>query len=318
MGSITPPADHGTGKVWASLITRMDYLPGLLTLDYSLKRAGTRYPLVALYTDNFPEKGLRALSERGIPAQLVDRLDPPVKKDFVNDARFNDTWTKLAAFGLTEYNRVVLLDSDMLVLRNMDELMDIELDDDVGEDGGEEGSRVFAASHACVCNPLKRAHYPNDWVPENCAFTAQHDDPDSAQHRGSTPHAGVGMPNSGLLVLNPSQASYNAILAGLASPKTLEYNFPDQELLGDVFKGRWVGLPYVYNALKPMRWLGVHDAIWRDGRVKNVHYILSPKPWNMKGVDPHHPDQEPLRWWRTMNEERIRDEERVRVQVSRI
>jgi hypothetical protein len=22
---------------------------------------------------------------------------------------------------------------------------------------------VFAASHACVCNPLKKPHYPKDW-----------------------------------------------------------------------------------------------------------------------------------------------------------
>lgn len=52
------------------------------------------------------------------------------------------------------------LDSDMLVMKNMDELMDIELDP-ADTDG--EGQRVFAASHACVCNPLKKPHYPKDW-----------------------------------------------------------------------------------------------------------------------------------------------------------
>lgn len=64
---------------------------------------------------------------------------------------------------------MVLLDSDMLVLQNMDELMEkIELDDpndilEEGKGGKGGGDRVFAAAHACVCNPLKRAHYPVDW-----------------------------------------------------------------------------------------------------------------------------------------------------------
>ena len=49
----------------------------------------------------------------------------------------------------------------MLVLQNMDELMDIELDPATSEDSS--GKRVFAASHACVCNPLKKPHYPKNW-----------------------------------------------------------------------------------------------------------------------------------------------------------
>lgn len=52
------------------------------------------------------------------------------------------------------------LDSDMMVLKNMDELMEIELDASASEG---KGNRVFAASHACVCNPKKKAHYPKDW-----------------------------------------------------------------------------------------------------------------------------------------------------------
>lgn len=73
--------------------------------------------------------------------------------------------------------------------------------------------------------------------------------------------------------MNPSQGVYDKIVEQLASPATLQYAFPDQDLLGDVFKGRWVALPYIYNALKTLRWEGVHDTIWRDKHVKNVHYI---------------------------------------------
>ena len=48
--------------------------------------------------------------------------------------------------------RLVLLDSDMLCTRNMDELLEMPL-----ENGW------IAAAHACTCNPKKHSHYPLDW-----------------------------------------------------------------------------------------------------------------------------------------------------------
>lgn len=151
---------YSSPSVWTTLITNTDYLPGLLTLDHSLKKNGSKYPLVALYTDAFPEEGHAALKSRGIPAKKVAYLLPSVEKDYSNDPRFYDCWSKLTPFSLVEYDRVVQLDSDMLVLQNMDELMEMELD---APSAGGKGDRVFAASHACVCNPLKKPHYPKEW-----------------------------------------------------------------------------------------------------------------------------------------------------------
>jgi len=90
----------------------------------------------------------------------VPYLVPSVRKDFTNDPRFYDCWSKLTPFSLLEFERVVQLDSDMVVLQNMDELMELELDSPVMNGTG---NRVFAAGHACVCNPLKKPHYPKDW-----------------------------------------------------------------------------------------------------------------------------------------------------------
>jgi alpha-N-acetylglucosamine transferase len=299
-----------SGKVWATLITNMSYLPGLLTLDFSLKLAKSEYALVALYTDAFSLEGRQALDTRNIARRQIPHLTPRVQKKYVDDARFNDCWTKLAAFGLTDYERVVLLDSDMLVLKNMDELMDLPLDSPALKGTG---SRVFAAGHACVCNPIKKPHYPKDWIPENCAFTAQHAMPAKAQIKGSPSSAGLGKLNSGLLVFEPCNEVYDAILTALDSDGPATYAFPDQDLLGDVFEGRWVGLPYIYNALKTMRTPGVHDKIWRDEKVKNVHYILSPKPWEetreqrRKRLESQ--DFDIHEWWWEMNEKRLLAEE---------
>ncbi|KAK1756352.1 glycosyltransferase family 8 protein [Echria macrotheca] len=285
-------------KIWATLISSMDYLPGLLVLEFSLRRVGSRYPFVALYTDDFPAEGRLALEQRNIATQRVEHLAPKHDKDYGDDPRFADSWIKLVVFSLVEYERIVLLDSDMLVVDNMDELMDLPLDDPQ-----KQGNRVFAAAYSCLCNPLHKEHYPDDWTPENCPYTLQHDKPEDAQEHGASPPRQT-MPNSGLVVLNPSASAAELIRKGLLDPKTKTYIFPDQALLGDVFAGRWVALPYIYNGLKTLPWPGVHDAIWRDDRVKNIHYGLTPKPWEVEGRS----DDDLVRRWQNADEERKQDE----------
>ncbi|CAG8583662.1 42427_t:CDS:2 [Gigaspora margarita] len=44
-----------------------------------------------------------------------------------------------------------------------------------------------------------------------------------------------------------------------------------------ILKGNWIGLPYIYNALKTLR--NCHSSIWSDKYIKNIHYIIIDKPW---------------------------------------
>jgi len=146
-------------------------------------------------------------------------------------------------------------------------------------------------------------------IPATCAFTTQHAHPDEAQTEGPPTTAGLGFLNSGLLVTVPSTAISDTILETLQSPKVSTYDFPDQDLLADIWKGRWVALPYIYNALKTLRWDFVHAPIWRDDRAKNVHYILAPKPWDEKEDGPwNDPTHE---WWWSVNKERKEREIKV-------
>ncbi len=154
--------------------------------------------------------------------------------------------------------------------------------------------------HEKAAKALKR-------IPKNCAFTSQHGHPDEAQKHGARSTAGLGMPNGGLQVVNPSKALYNQILERMTTETSVSsYEFADQSLLGDLFDGRWVGLPYIYNALKTLR--DIHKPIWRDGEVKNIHYILAPKPWDEKKGEE---SNETHKWWIDANLERIAEEKRA-------
>ncbi|KAJ5555530.1 Glycosyl transferase family 8 [Penicillium sp. DV-2018c] len=324
------PTNHSLQNiVWASLITNLSYLPGLLTLHHSLnnpdpdsytdadtdtvakasasasasappsqgpgtktgtetgKEKGTKYPFIAFYTSTFPAEGLSILAARNIKAQLVPSIRPNLSLStaaYAQDPRFAETWNKLVVFSLEEYERVILLDGDILIRRDMDELMEVPLD---GE------KRVLRRRMFVLVIRLGR---------------------------GIILGIGVGMLNSGVLVVQPSSHFYAEIENGLRDIARIEkYTFPDQELLSDVFRGRWVALPYVYNALKTLRMKGVHDVIWRDGEVRAVHYIFAKKPWHEdaregatgsgdgSGLDGLGLDETGLWWWRA-NWERMRVE----------
>ena len=145
-------------------------------------------------------------------------------------------------------------------------------------------------------------------IPSNCAYTAQHGTPEIAQTQGASSTTGLGIPNGGLQVVNPSRAIYDKIIDRLASSATTNYDFADQSLLSDIFYGRWITLPYVYNALKTLRRKGVHDAIWRDENVKNIHYLLNPKPWD-EDEEARKVKADPVNvWWWEFTDEREKEE----------
>jgi len=202
---------------------------------------------------------------------------------------------------MTQYERIVMLDSDMIVLQNMDELMDVELNPEDPNSGA-----LFAASHACVCNPNKILTYPKNWIPKNCAFTKQASSPEDAQTKGWPSKDSLEL-NSGLVVVKPCPRIFEEVIAVLQDgERTAKYDFADQSLLSDLYRGKWLALPYIYNALKTLKWH--HKPIWRQENVKNVHYILAIKPWN--ATPGSESSDETFPWWWRANDERIEWEQR--------
>ncbi|KZT06816.1 glycosyltransferase family 8 protein [Laetiporus sulphureus 93-53] len=273
---------------YVTLLTKASYLPGALVLHYCLVSVGSKYPLVIMVTTNLPQDVMDVLRRRGITTRTVDHLLPEegTHNLHAHDERFMDTWTKLRAFELTEYERVVMLDSDMVVMRNMDELMEIALPKD-----------WIAAVHVCACNPRKLPHYPSDWIPDNCAHTPMvHPtaltSPPLITETSPRPY---NLLNSGTVVLNPSESLFVAIRHFLStSPLVPTFSFPDQDLLAVFFSGKWKPLPWCYNALKTLRI--VHKPLWRDEEVRCLHYILNDKPWTQPpGAGGDH--EEVNQWW---------------------
>ncbi|KAI0182051.1 glycosyltransferase family 8 protein [Hypoxylon sp. FL1284] len=270
-------------RIWTTLLTNRGYFGGLLVLNHSLRRQKSKYRLVVMVTRAVEEDTdfMDAFAAADIPTIVVDKIEPAPRDGKINKG----TWEKLAPWSFTQYERVVLLDSDQIILQNIDDMMVTELPDG-----------WIASTHACTCNPRKLAHYSKDWVPANCAFTA------ADQATGKPALITAASPenhhllNSGTVVVRPSRAQYDALVHAMNThPDVPEMLFFDQDLLAIVYRGRWRPLPYHYNALKPMR--ACHAQLWRDDDVKILHYILD-KPWKSRTYDPEDTIQSTHKlWW---------------------
>ncbi|KAL0579118.1 hypothetical protein V5O48_002901 [Marasmius crinis-equi] len=279
---------------YVTLLTKQSYLAGVLVLNYTLKAVNSKYPLVVMVTPPVPEGVRDILRRQGLKLYDIESLMPVEGRHSLSesDARFHDTWTKLRVFEIDDFERVVLLDADMIVMKNMDDLMDLPLK-----------AEQIAAAHACACNPRKFAHYPADWIPENCAHTAVENP------RAPPPSWAPGKPrpysqlNSGTVVLNPSRELAQKVVHYLNTADISSFSFPDQDLLSALFKGEWTPLNWYYNALKTLR--VIHQKEWDDNEIRCLHYILPEKPWHARDLPAGDPYREMNSWWWTRFEQTI-------------
>lgn len=248
---------------WAVVLTSTNnYIKGVLTLKHALHDLyQSEYPLLVLYTPAVVPTVIETLKRIGCIVKEVTPITPKGKVNYKFE-RFVDTWTKLSVWNQSGYDRLIMLDADMLPLENMDELMRLELPD----------KDWVAAAHACICNPQKIDHYPANWIPENCSYTGA-TSVDSIPLSQKSSYF-----NSGLIVLTPDTNKFKTMIDYLGSISDLNiYPFPDQDLLNEIFKNQWKPISYVYNALKTLQW--AHEPMWDLVKVKNIHYILN-KPWD--------------------------------------
>jgi len=250
-------------KAWVVLLTRSNYLAATILLHYSLQRLKSKYPLYVLVTPTLPQSSKQALKDAGCPLIEVDVLRPQVEVSVVAE-RFADTWDKLRAFGLEGFDRVVMLDADMLIMQNMDELFEMELPRD-----------WIAANHACSCNWSRDKWALDDWRPWNCPWThAQITGELTPSYNSKPTHA---LLNSGMVVLHPSPKLLDEMIEYLhTSPLVKTFSFPDQDFLTNYYQGKWKNVGWTYNAIKTARYW--HPKLWRDAEVRNLHYIVA-KPW---------------------------------------
>lgn len=111
-------------QAYVTLLSGNDrYLPGAEALAVSLQRTGTQQPMVALITPDVDPRTVRALQVQGwdpLPVEPIHNPNPATQQLF---HRFDSVYTKLQLWAL-DFDKVVYLDADTLVIQSIDSLFD--------------------------------------------------------------------------------------------------------------------------------------------------------------------------------------------------
>lgn len=204
------------------------YALGALVLGCSLRRRGTppEIDLVLLHTDDVPQSTLALLAEVWI-LKPVDYVAAHPDLFACKGTRFDAVFTKLHVFGLVEYDKVVMLDLDLAIMRCPDVLFELP---------------APAALH--------RTLYGNDHGARidgrNFFAPGRIDDPDSQVYEWGQ----CGGINAGVMVLAPSARRHRQVLHEVSTmihPERIPGNGPEQDYLSRLFAPDWTHIGVAYN-----------------------------------------------------------------------
>lgn len=114
---------------YVTLLSTDNFLYGTLTLWQSLRDVKSKYPLAVIITEKITAKTKEELTKYDIKYYEFPNLEYPEEtikhmKDNLWPQQLVNTGSKLNIFRLVNYDKIVYLDSDMLVMKNIDWLFE--------------------------------------------------------------------------------------------------------------------------------------------------------------------------------------------------
>ena len=108
---------------YVCVLSTNHYLDGVLVLNENLKHLNSKYSLLCIINENINEETRSILNKFNIQYKEMKANIPNYYDDSIH---WKYTFDKLNIFNLTEYEKLVYLDSDFLILENIDHLFNID------------------------------------------------------------------------------------------------------------------------------------------------------------------------------------------------
>lgn len=104
---------------YVCVLSTEDYLDGILVLNENLKNLNSKYPLLCIVNEKIGNEVRKTLENFDIKYKEINSINYEVNG---YNHYWKNTFDKLNVFSLIEYEKIVYLDSDFLILSNIDHL----------------------------------------------------------------------------------------------------------------------------------------------------------------------------------------------------
>ncbi|KAM2895614.1 hypothetical protein FF1_010699 [Malus domestica] len=106
-------------EAYVTLLYGDEFLLGVRVLGKSIRDTGSTKDMVALVSDGVSDYAMKLLQADG---WIVEKISLLANPNQVRPTRFWGVYTKLKIFNMTNYNKVVYLDADTIVVKSIEDL----------------------------------------------------------------------------------------------------------------------------------------------------------------------------------------------------
>ncbi|KAL7596139.1 UDP-glucuronate:xylan alpha-glucuronosyltransferase 2 isoform X1 [Lactuca sativa] len=133
------------------------YVCGAIMLAQSLLKTGTKHDLILLIDTSISVATRQVLAAAGWTIRIIERIrNPRAEKDSYNEYNYS----KFRLWQLTDYNKIIFIDSDIIVLRNLDIIFSFPQMSAVGNDNSifNSGIMVIEPSNCTFMHFMQRTN----------------------------------------------------------------------------------------------------------------------------------------------------------------
>ncbi|KYR00192.1 putative glycosyltransferase [Tieghemostelium lacteum] len=242
--TVVSSIDSNSKYLYLTFTNNDKYIKGIKVLKQSLIESNTHIDLMVMVTKEVSSELAKDLEMMGCIINLIEMVEIPNGITIQLD-RWRPAFTKFKAWELVQYEKVIWLDSDMLVMKNLDHLF----------------------------NSINILEHPEH------IYAAVDADANSCEYKPER----LKLINSGILVLSPNMKMFNTLLDNIVETSKIQKTVNDQDVINFTIP-HWNGLNYPEYGAQVTHCECQDKRLWNLESTYFIHYTAGlkdlPKPWD--------------------------------------
>lgn len=251
-------------------------------LHHETTKSNLNIPFIVLVPPHVAAEKQAILASEGSVVVPVELLEPDAETNWIHpgEERFVDQFTKLRLWTLMQYDLILYLDADMLLLRSLDGIWDEPVANQTSQ------TLVPSTKISDPIDPLKEVPLPTNYTMVGVSDTGGAEHPFPPRHTSQL--------NGGFFLLRPSLQLFDYYVRLLNTPNSFSSGLMEQSLLNRAHDSKsrmpWVQFPAGKWNVNWPSWRDVeggaatlHDKFWSADNAKWIDRRLVEMWWRRQG-----------------------------------